>query len=75
MSLVDDAIRAANAKHLEECQGSFQEHLAEMERKLYADEAAMRGPIILVAFKARRRAQATQFMSAAQKVLLGIAQQ
>jgi hypothetical protein len=71
MSLLDESNRAANAKHLEECQGSFQEHLVEMERKFHADEAAMHDAPILAGFKERRRAQANQF----KQVLLGKAQQ
>jgi len=71
MSLLDDANRAANAKHLVECQGSFQAHLAEMKLKFYADEAAMRDSPIIAEYKERRRSQANQF----KQVLLGRAQQ
>jgi hypothetical protein len=75
MSLVDDSIREANAKHIVECQGTFLEHLAELERKRIANEKAMQDPPILAAFKVRRREQASQFRTVLQRVLLGRAQQ
>ena len=61
MSLLDDANREANEKHVAECHDTYLEHLAEMERKLYVDEAAMHDTPTLAAYKERRLAQANQF--------------
>jgi hypothetical protein len=71
MSLLDDSNREANAQHKVECHNTYMEHLAEMERKFFADEAAMHDTPIIVAYKERRSAQANQF----KQVLLGKAQQ
>jgi hypothetical protein len=71
MSLLDDANREANEKHVAECHDTYLEHLAELVRKFHADEAAMHDTPIIVAYKERRLAQANQF----KQVLLGRAQQ
>ena len=74
MSVYDD-IRGANSQHIITCRGDYVEHMEELERNRVANEAMVRGTPILEAFRARRRAQATQFLSVFQKVLLGKAQQ
>jgi len=66
---VYDVIRAANAGHIADCRGDYAEYMEELERKRIANEEAMQGSPIIAAFRARRRAQATQFKSALSRIL------
>lgn len=66
MSLVDDRNKAANEQHMQECLGSYQAHLEEMEAHRVESEKYSNPKC--AEFWARKRAQVTKLRN--KKVLL-----